>query len=93
MLSGGHRHSLAWVAAGEVSAAAIDSNVLRLALRDDPALAARLRVIDALGPFPIQPIAARATLPAATRAAITGALLALRGPKLAAFGVTGLEAP
>ena len=54
---------------------------------------ARLRNIDALGSFPIQPIAARATLPAATRAAITGALLALRGPKLAAFGVTGLEAP
>ena len=53
------------VAAGEVDAAAIDSQVLAIELRDHPALAAELRVIEVLGPSTIQPVVAARHLPVA----------------------------
>ena len=49
--TGSHRRSLALLAAGEIDAAAIDSTVLALEARDDPAIAA-LRVLERLGPAP-----------------------------------------
>jgi phosphonate transport system substrate-binding protein len=93
--AGSHLRSLALVAAGEADAAAIDSNVLALALARDPALAAAVRVVESWGPFPIQPILARASLDPAIRRAIVAALAALGGDagvraELATYGVAGL---
>lgn len=53
--TGSHRRSLALLAAGEIDAAGIDSTVLALEARDDPAIAA-LRVLERLGPAPIPPV-------------------------------------
>ena len=46
-----------------MDAAAIDSQVLAIELRDHPQLAARLRVIDTFGPSTIQPVVAASRLP------------------------------
>ncbi|HTM21164.1 MAG TPA: PhnD/SsuA/transferrin family substrate-binding protein [Kofleriaceae bacterium] len=88
LASGSHVRSLAMIAAGQADAAAVDSQALALATARDPALAASLRVIDSWGPFPIQPLVAGARLPAATRAAVAAALLAV-GPRLRRWRVLG----
>jgi phosphonate transport system substrate-binding protein len=95
--SGSHLASIDWVARGLVDGAAIDSNGLRLAVRRDPTPAAHVRVLESWGPYPIQPIVARATLPVELRRALAGALLRLGSdPReraaLAEFGVAGLVA-
>jgi phosphonate transport system substrate-binding protein len=74
--SGFHERSIGLVCCGEADASAIDSHVLAVALRDDPGLARRLRVITALGPSTIQPVAAARRLPASLREAIRQALVA-----------------
>ncbi len=65
--SGAHFRSIAMVASGAVDAAAIDSQVLALELREHPELAGQLRVIDALGPSTIQPVVAARHVSAAVR--------------------------
>jgi phosphonate transport system substrate-binding protein len=55
ILTGSHRRSLAMLAADELDAAAIDSTVLTLHSRVDPAIAA-LPVLERLGPAPIPPV-------------------------------------
>ena len=60
-----------------MDASAIDSQVLAIALRDDPVLAAELRVIDSLGPSAIPPVAVSKRLPAELRGRITEALTSL----------------
>ena len=57
--AGFHQHAIRMVAAGEVDAAAIDSQVLAIELRDHPDLVAELRVFEVLGPSTIQPVVAR----------------------------------
>lgn len=56
--AGSHQNCIRQVAAGEADAAAIDCQVLSIALRDQPELAVRLRTIDALGPSPGLPVVA-----------------------------------
>ena len=73
--AGFHEESIRLVARGAVDASAIDSQVLAVALRDDPALAAALRVIDSLGPSAIPPVAVSKRLPAELRGGITEALI------------------
>jgi phosphonate transport system substrate-binding protein len=75
--AGFHEESIRMVAAGEVDASAIDSQVLAVALRDDPGLRTSLRIIDALGPSTIQPVAVSKRLPSALRRAILDVLLSL----------------
>ena len=58
------------VAAREVDASAIDSQVLAVMLRDDPSLARSLRIVDALGPSTIQPIAVSKRVPLELRGEI-----------------------
>lgn len=58
VMTGFHQESLRRVAAGEVDASAIDSQVLAVALVEDPELAGKIRVIDTLGPSTIQPLVA-----------------------------------
>ena len=62
--AGFHQRAIRLVAAGRVDAAAIDSQVLAIELRDHPRLADRLRVIGAFGPSTIQPVVAASRLPA-----------------------------
>ena len=69
-----HAASMRMVAAHEVDASAIDSQVLAVALRDDPALTRSLRVVEALGPSTIQPVTASRRVSAGRRAAIQRAL-------------------
>jgi len=60
--SGSHLNSIESVVRGEADAAAIDSNVLSMKLREVPDLRERLRVIESWGPFPIQPVVVRSAL-------------------------------
>ncbi|WP_035984472.1 phosphate/phosphite/phosphonate ABC transporter substrate-binding protein [Leptolyngbya sp. KIOST-1] len=55
--SGGHVRSLQHILTGQADCAAIDSTVLDQALRNDPALGQKLRIITSLGPSPMPPIA------------------------------------
>ncbi|NND04499.1 MAG: PhnD/SsuA/transferrin family substrate-binding protein [Acidimicrobiia bacterium] len=55
--SGFHETSIRMVAAGEVDASAIDSQVLAIGMRDKPELQDQIRIIEALGPSTIQPVA------------------------------------
>jgi ABC-type phosphate/phosphonate transport system substrate-binding protein len=57
--------------------AAIDSQVLAVALRDQPEIESELRVIGSLGPSTIQPFVVSRRLPAALREALRAALLEL----------------
>ena len=68
--AGFHEEAVRMVAAREVDASAIDSQVLAVMLRDDPSLARRLRVVDALGPSTIQPVAVSKRVPLELRAEI-----------------------
>lgn len=73
--SGYHARSIRLVREGAIDASAIDSHVLALALRDDPALADDLRVIDSLGPSTVQPVVVADWLPEDLRDGIRRALL------------------
>jgi len=61
--SGWHEESVRLVCAGLVDASAIDSQVLAVALREQPALARQLRIIDSFGPSTIQPVVVSPRLP------------------------------
>lgn len=73
--SGSHLRSLDLLTAGEVDAAAIDSNVWCRRAREEPGLAARLSSIATLGPHPVQPVAVRADLDGDLTAGLRAALL------------------
>lgn len=75
--AGAHHRSIKLVADGVVDASAIDSQVLALLLANDPELATRIRVIEVLGPSPIQPVVAATRLPADLKTALRVALLAM----------------
>jgi phosphonate transport system substrate-binding protein len=60
--AGYHQRAIRLVHAGAVDAAAIDSQVLAVELRDHPDLAG-LRVVGAFGPSTIQPVVAASRLP------------------------------
>ncbi len=65
--AGFHQKAIRMVCQHQVDAAAIDSQVLAIELRDHPQLAEHLRVIHALGPSTIQPIAVSTRLPASLK--------------------------
>ena len=60
--AGYHQRAIRLVAAGAVDAAAIDSQVLAVEVRDHPDLAS-LRVVGSFGPSTIQPVVAASRLP------------------------------
>lgn len=60
--TGGHRRSLDRIVAGELDAAAIDTNVWRAWEREDPDRVGAVRSITAIGPHPVQPIVVRSEL-------------------------------
>lgn len=75
--AGFHQEAIEMVARGEVDGAAIDSQVLDIAFRDDPDLASVFRVLASLGPSTIQPVAVSKRVPPDLREAIRGVLLTL----------------
>ena len=75
--AGFHDTAMRLVASGAVDAAAIDSQVLAMARRDEPELARDLRVIGSLGPSTIQPVVASTRLPGRSIDAVRAALVGL----------------
>jgi phosphonate transport system substrate-binding protein len=75
--AGSHQRSIRMVCSGEVDAAAIDSQVLAIELRDHPNLREKLKVIDALGPAGIQPVVAASRLPGDLKTGVRAVLLAM----------------
>jgi phosphonate transport system substrate-binding protein len=74
--AGFHQNAILMVADGRVDAAAIDTQVLDIELRDHPELAQAVRRIGAIGPSTIQPVVvSRSRLTDAERTTITTALL------------------
>ena len=61
--AGFHQRAIRLVAGGTVDAAAIDSQVLAIELRDHPGLQTALRVVGCFGPSTIQPVVAASRLP------------------------------
>lgn len=89
--AGFHQKALKMVCQGEIDAAAIDSQVLALALRDYPELRDQLRVIDTLGPSTIQPFAVAAHLPTSLKSDIQAVLVhAHTNPAMRAILARGL---
>ena len=81
--AGFHQRAVEMVVAGEIDATAVDSQVLAIALRDQPGLAEELRVIDVLGPSTIQPVLAARHLPVDLRAALRTILLKMSDDRAA----------
>jgi ABC-type phosphate/phosphonate transport system substrate-binding protein len=71
---GSHLASLRALRRDVIDAAAIDSVVLALRWRQDPALRTDLRVVHGLGPWPIQPIVMRRDLPVRLKTALAAAV-------------------
>ncbi len=75
--AGFHQESIRLVCEGAVDASAIDSQVLAIAIRDNPELTGLLRVIATLGPSTIQPVVAASRLPDSLKADMSQALLSM----------------
>lgn len=73
--TGGHHNSLDRLVAGQLDAAVVDS-VVRTNRGGADAEVARLRVVERLGPWPVQPLVARADLDEAIVDRVRDALLA-----------------
>jgi phosphonate transport system substrate-binding protein len=82
--AGFHHAALAWVLEGRADAAAIDSHVLALAFRDGRPSASAVRVIEVIGPAPVQPVVVSRRLADDDRARITAAVVATSGHPLVA---------
>jgi phosphonate transport system substrate-binding protein len=95
--SGSHARSMDWVEQGRVAAAAIDSVVLEMELRQHPARALSFRVVESIGPAPMPPVVASARLPALARAQLIAALSAMHtdpaGQAILDLGGVGRYAP
>ena len=81
--AGSHHRALRMVASGEVDGSAIDAHVLAIELRGHPEMADQVRVIETLGPAPIQPVVVRAGLDPEVTREVRARLLALCGEPLA----------
>jgi phosphonate transport system substrate-binding protein len=81
--AGSHQNSIRLLCAGEIDAAAIDSQVLAIELRDHPEIVDQLRMIDVLGPSPIQPVVTAKQLPDSLKADLRSVLLAMKDDPIA----------
>ena len=91
--AGSHQQALRMVASGEVDGSAIDAHVLAVELRGHPDLADQVRVVETLGPAPIQPVVVRAGLDPEVKGQVRARLLALRGEPLARHLVSRFVPP
>ena len=85
--AGYHSRALRMVADGRADGAAIDCQVLAVELREHPELAERLRVVESLGPAPIQPVVVRSDLDPELKQELRERLYGLTGPALERFFV------
>ncbi|MEM6567730.1 MAG: PhnD/SsuA/transferrin family substrate-binding protein [Planctomycetota bacterium] len=79
--TGSHAASIEALLGGDVDVACIDSNVLALERAARPALGRDLRVVESLGPHPIQPVVVRRDLADELAPAVADALLGLAGDR------------
>ena len=77
--AGFHQRAIRLVHSGRVDAAAIDSQVLAIELRDHPRLADGLRAIGTFGPSTIQPVVAASRLPDQLKDQVREVLVTLAG--------------
>jgi phosphonate transport system substrate-binding protein len=83
--AGFHQEAIRMVARGQVDGSAIDSQVLEIEWRDHPELREDLRVVEAMGPSTIQPVAVSKRLDHELRDAVRDALVSLhRDPEVRA---------
>lgn len=75
--AGWHEEAIRLVMEGEVEASAIDSHVLAVVLRQHPEWVERLRLIESLGPSPIQPVVASRRLAESLRGDLRAVLLGM----------------
>lgn len=75
--SGSHATSMDWVETGRADAAAIDSVVLEMELKQRPQRAAHLRVIESLGPAGMPPVTTATRLGEAEHRQLTEALVTM----------------
>jgi phosphonate transport system substrate-binding protein len=75
--AGFHQEAIRLVARGEVDGSAIDSQVLEVELRLHPELREAVRVVEALGPSTIQPVAVSRRLDDDLREAVRDALISM----------------
>jgi phosphonate transport system substrate-binding protein len=81
--AGSHQNSIRLVCTGQVDASAIDSQVLAIELRDQPALGDQVRVIEVFGPSTIQPVVAARQMPDNLKTEAQAVLLAMGSDSLA----------
>lgn len=91
--TGSHDASLQALLDGRIDAACLDST-LRWVRRDDPRLSGALRLLEALGPHPIQPVVVHSAVPSLERARLVQRLTGLAASPssrvaLAAVGCAG----
>jgi phosphonate transport system substrate-binding protein len=91
--AGSHARALRMVASGQVDGSAIDCQVLAVELRDHPELAERVRIVDLLGPAPIQPVVVRSGLDPGLKRELRACLLGLSGEILEHFFVERFAPP
>jgi phosphonate transport system substrate-binding protein len=87
--SGSHLESLRWILAGQADAAAIDSNALLNQVNGKQIDKSEFRILESLGPFPIQPVVIRAELPISLKQSVHNLLLNAHdtfGSELRTFG-------
>lgn len=73
--AGFHQESIRKVRMGEVDASAIDSQVLAIEMLKQPDLESELRIIDTLGPSPIQPVVAATQVSSSIKKAVQNVLV------------------
>jgi phosphonate transport system substrate-binding protein len=91
--AGYHQEALRMVARGAVDGAAIDCHVLAVELAGHPELRAQVRVVETLGPAPIQPVVVRAGLDPTTVRRLRARLLELPAADLERYLIRGFVPP
>ncbi len=87
--SGSSDASLDLIAAGDADVCSVDSVVWRRLTSERPELLCRFRVLQSLGPFPIQPIVASHLIGDECLKRVTATLLSLGPTELGRFGASG----
>ncbi len=87
--TGSSEASLDLITTGVADVCSVDSDVWRRLRSERPELLRRFRVLQSLGPFPIQPVVASRRMDAQRLERVTATLLSLDEGELGRFGVTG----
>ena len=75
--AGSHEHALQMVLGGDIDAAAIDSTVLELEIKNNPQIMDQLQVVAIFGPSPIPPLIIAKSVPGAIKEKLKALLLTM----------------